>query len=355
VSSHRLVRKDHLVLIAVITVLVITSSSISTYGYFDITKVVYGQTDPDQTNSNTTNSVNLQDIPLEKVRVGDIDIAYKMFGKGDPIILIAGLGGKMDSWDPSLLNALSTNHTVIVFDNRGMGNTTAGSKPYTTPLAYMSQLANDTAGLLDALEIPKADVLGYSLGSMIAQQFTVTHPEMLNRLLLVAASCGGKESIPHPPEVTRLDSEMLNKSFNNVPITRQDQINTMYIANGPAWMQSHPNLVQGVPEQNISAIEMLGGMPPDTFKKFDDAVAAWKFTNWSGVCDKLTTVSSPTLIMSGTDDIPIPPANSLIIASKIPGAWLVHIKDAGHAIMDQYPAEVAEIVNTFLSTTGQSS
>jgi pimeloyl-ACP methyl ester carboxylesterase len=148
---------------------------------------------------------------------------------------------------------------------------------------------------------------------------------------------------------------LLNKSLNNVPITRQDQINAMYIANGPAWMQSHPNLVQGVPEQNISAIEMLGGMPPDTFKKFDDAVAAWKSTNWSGVCDKLTTVSSPTLIMSGTDDIPIPPANSLIIASKIPGAWLVHIKDAGHAIMDQYPAEVAEIVNTFLSTTGQSS
>ena len=61
------------------------------------------------------------------------------------------------------------------------------------------------------------------------------------------------------------------------------------------------------------------------------------------------------LIMSGTDDVPIPTANSLIIASKIPGAWLVHIKDAGHAIMDQYPAEVAEIVNTFLSTTSPNN
>ena len=73
----------------------------SHYGYFDITKVVYGQSDPNQTNSNTTNSVNMQDIPLKKVHVGDIDVAYKMFGKGDPIILFNGASDSMDAWDPS--------------------------------------------------------------------------------------------------------------------------------------------------------------------------------------------------------------------------------------------------------------
>jgi hypothetical protein len=154
VSSHRLVRKDHLVLIAVISTLVIASSSISNYGYFDITKVVYGQSDPDQMNSNTTNSVNMQDIPLEKVRVGDIDVAYKMFGKGDPILLFNGASDGMDAWDPSFPRIISSNHTVIAFDSRGLGNTTTGSKPYT-----YQQLANDSAGLLDALKIPKADVL----------------------------------------------------------------------------------------------------------------------------------------------------------------------------------------------------
>ena len=87
VSSHRPIRKYALVLIAVIFALIIASPSIRSLGYFDITKVVYGQSDPDQTNSNTTNSVNLQDIPLEKIHVGDIDVAYKMFGKGDPILL----------------------------------------------------------------------------------------------------------------------------------------------------------------------------------------------------------------------------------------------------------------------------
>ena len=179
-SSHRLVRKDHLVLIAVISTLVISSPSISNYGYFDITKVVYGQSDPDQMNSNTTNSVNMQDIPLEKVHVGDIDVGYKMFGKGDPIILFNGASDSMDAWDPSFLTGLSSNHTVIAFDQRGIGNTTVGSKPYT-----YQQLANDTAGLLDALKIPKADVMGYSLGGHIARHLQLVIQKRLTALYLL--------------------------------------------------------------------------------------------------------------------------------------------------------------------------
>ena len=82
------------------------------------------------------------------------------FGKGEPILLFNGASDGMDAWDPSFLTGLSSNHTVITFDQRGIGNTTTGSKPYT-----MLQLANDTAGMMDALKIPKADVMGYSLGS----------------------------------------------------------------------------------------------------------------------------------------------------------------------------------------------
>ena len=121
-----------------------------------------------ETNYNSTNSANIQDIPAKKVHVGDIDIAYKVFGKGDPIFLFNGASDGMNVWDPSLTKSLSSNHTVIVFDPRGIGNTTIGSKPYT-----YQQLANDTAGLMDALKIPKADVMGYSLGSYIAQQLTI--------------------------------------------------------------------------------------------------------------------------------------------------------------------------------------
>ena len=84
-SSHRPIRKYALALIAVIFALIIATPSIRSLGYFDVTKVVYGQSYPDQTNSNTTNLINTEDIPLEKVHVGDIDVAYKMFGQGNSI------------------------------------------------------------------------------------------------------------------------------------------------------------------------------------------------------------------------------------------------------------------------------
>jgi pimeloyl-ACP methyl ester carboxylesterase len=114
-------------------------------------------------------------------------IAYKVFGKGDPFLLVSGSGLVMDAWQPSILRDLSRNHTVIIFDNRGVGNTTIGTKPF-----LIQQLANDTAGLLGALKIQKADVLGFSMGSFVAQQLTVTYPEKVNRLILYGATCGGE-------------------------------------------------------------------------------------------------------------------------------------------------------------------
>jgi alpha-beta hydrolase superfamily lysophospholipase len=125
-------------------------------------------------------SLDIQNTPAKKVHVGDIDVAYKTFGKGDPILLIPGASDGLNRWDPTMIKTLSSNHTVIVFDSRGLGNTTTGSKPYT-----YQQLANDSADLLDALKIPKADVLGYSLGSYIAQQLAIMFPDKVNSLVLV--------------------------------------------------------------------------------------------------------------------------------------------------------------------------
>src|SRR5215831_7103898 len=333
------------ILITIVSLVIVIPSGVvlTTNNYLGTTTFVYGQLDQINSNNNITKSLlNTQSIPIKKVHVGDIDIAYKTFGKGEPFLLISGAGMKMDSWEPSILKNLSTNHTVIVFDNRGVGNTTTGTKPFS-----IQQLANDTAGLLDALKIQKADVLGYSLGSYVAQQLIVTHPEKVNRLLLVAASCGGKESIPPSPQVVKFFSEMTNKLTNNVAITPQDVRILMFASMGSAWMNSHPNFLQAVPE----AKDLIGDIPLNTYKQQLGVVHAWMSTNWSGVCDKLESVSSPTLIISGTDDNTVPSGNSLIIASKIPGAWLVHIKDAGHALMAQYPDKFNKVLQTFLSTT----
>ena len=295
--SHILVRKDHLILIAVISTLIIVNSSISNYGYFDITKVVYGQSGPDQMNSNTTNSVNIQDIPLEKVRVGDIDVAYKMFGKGNPILLFNGASDGMDAWDPSFLTGLSSNHTVIAFDQRGIANTTIGSKPYT-----YQQIADDAAGLLDALKIPKADVMGYSLGSNLAQQLTMTYPDKVNSLILVASSCGGKDHTPKPPEFIKLQSDVVNKSLSNIPLTAEDIKSLVSASLGSGWIKLHPESLEGF--ENITSLQQLKpGLPPEVANYQTNVGKHWEDNpNWSGACDELAKLAKPTLVITGTDD-----------------------------------------------------
>lgn len=139
----------------------------SSFGIMTI-HFAYGQATQVNSDKNNANLLNIQIIPAKKVHVGDINIAYKAFGKGDPFLLISGSGLVMDAWDTSILRDLSSNHTVIIFDNRGVGNTTAGNKPFS-----IVQFADDTAGLLNALKIQKADILAFSMGSFVAQELTL--------------------------------------------------------------------------------------------------------------------------------------------------------------------------------------
>jgi len=321
-------------------VLIIPTSIIATN-----TPLVYGQTN--QSITKNEGLLNIQDIPAKKVHVGDIDIAYKMLGKGDPVLLFNGASDGMDAWDPSFLEGLSSNHMVIAFDTRGIGNTTTGSKPYT-----YQQLANDSAGLLDALKIPKADVMGYSLGSYIAEQLAIMFPDKVNSLLLVASSCGGKDHTPKPPEFIKLQSDIVNKSLNNVSISHEEMKELVSASLGSGWIRLHPESLD-IPA-NITTLQQLKpGLPPEIANNQNNVGKHWEETpNWSGACDKLAKLAKPTLVITGTDDNMYQPhVNSLKIVEKIPGAWLVQIEDAGHAVMDQYPEEIAKILNTFLSST----
>src|SRR5215210_935673 len=294
--NHRFIRKDHLILIAAAPMLIIASSLIGIDGYFGTPKIVYSQSDQDQMNSNTTKSVNIQDIPLEKVRVGDIDVAYKMFGKGEPILLFNGASDGMDAWDPSFPAGLSSNHIVIVFDQRGIANTTAGSKPYT-----YQQLANDTAGLMDALKITKADVMGYSLGSYLAQQLTMVYPDKVNSLVLVASSCGGKDHTPKPPEFIKLQSEIVNKSLNNVSISQEEMKELVAASVGSGWIRLHPEVLD-IPTNITTMQQLKPGLPPEILNNQNNVGQEWVATNWSGACDELAKIAKPTLVITGTDD-----------------------------------------------------
>src|SRR6478735_636931 len=345
VYSNRHVKKNYIFIIAVLSTLIVSSSSISNYGYYNVANIVYGQANSGQANStNTTALVNIQDIPLKKVHVGDIDIAYKVFGKGDPIILHNGANDGMNAWDPALLSTLSSNHTVIVFDSRGIGNTTSGTEPYSIQL-----LGNDTAGLMEALKIQQANVLGYSMGTYITQQFAITHPDKVSSIILIAGTCGGKDGISPSDAFIQLLDGILNKSLNNMPLSQDEMKSLVNASEGSGWIKLHPESLN-LPE-NITFQQMKPGLSSEAMNNQYKGAKAWVSSDWNGACDDLAKIDKPMLVITGTDDNElVPHENSLVIASKVPGAWLVQIKDAGHAIMTQYPDKVANIVKTFLST-----
>lgn len=269
----------------------------------------------------TTNASSfLDNIETKKVKVGDIEMAYKIFGRGPIMLLIMGSGGTMNEWDPTLLRGLSSNHTIVLFDNRGFGDTSFGIKNFT-----ISQFANDTSGLIDAIGIKKpVDLLGISLGGFIAQELALSHPDKVDRLVIFASSCSGKIAVPPAP----------------VASTPIEQIKI--IAEGlfpQQWMKEHPNYISYIPIPKES-------VNPKSAQLQGQAVDSWK-----GTCDRVLNINKSTLVMVGSNDIVLPPANSVLLAEKIPGAWLVQIKGGGHGVMWQYPEKVIRILETFLSTT----
>ena len=176
-------------------------------------------------------------------------------------------------------------------------------------------------------------------------QFT----QKINSIILVAASCGGKDAIDQPPEFKKLQYELVNKTLNNVPISQEEMKSLVTASLGEGWIRLHPESLD-IPA-NMTFQQMKPGLPTDTMNNQNNVGHFWTATNWSGVCDKLAKIAKPTLVIAGTDDnLYVPHANALVIAGKIPGAWLVQFKDAGHAVMDQYPEEIGKILQTFLST-----
>jgi len=257
-----------------------------------------------------------------KVQVDDIEMAYKSTGKGYPLMMIMGFSGTMDLWDPQFVEELASKYRVIMFDNRGMGETTAGSKEFT-----IARFAEDTAGLMKALGIGKAHVLGWSMGGDVALEFVVRYQQMVEKLVVYAGDCGGTQRVM-TPEVTREIKEMANPS-----VPPEEAFKVLF---PEEWMKAHPDFYKSFPRPKETS-------SPENVERQGTAYLAW-----TGVFDQLPEVTSPTLIATGTEDISTPTENAMILTERIPGSWLVRYKGAGHGLMYQYPEEFAKTVLNFL-------
>src|SRR5215213_4805717 len=272
----------------------------------------------------------------EHIQVEDINIAYKQFGQGKPILFISGTSQTKDVWDLTLLSQLAaTNHTVIVFDNRGMGETTVGTKPFS-----IEQFANDTAGLLDALQIEKADVFGASLGSFIAQELTLNYPEKVDRLILHATYCGGNEAVYASGQAFESIMTLSSPQILRNMTSEQQAMILAQIMFPPQWLEEHPEI--------LNSVIQLAPVRSATLEIIQQQGLA--SGTWKGSCDRLANITQPTLLIVGDQDLLIPAANSIMMSQRILNSQLVIIEGTGHGAMLQVPNEFTAYIQSFLQT-----
>jgi pimeloyl-ACP methyl ester carboxylesterase len=266
-------------------------------------------------------------VPEQDMKTADVNgitLAYQEIGSGHTLILINGFASPMDTWNPPVLSRLARYFRVIIFDNRGTGYSSAPDIPFTIPL-----FAADTVALMDALGISRAYVLGLSMGASIAQELVLTCPEYVERLVLVAGTCGGDEMVP-------MDKAAWERLSDK---TGTDIANRMFSVLFPEdWLASHDPW-QYCPEVN----EITTG---ENAARQADALASWE-----GSYDRLPEIRCPVLVVTGTKDVVIPPENAAVLADRIPGARLTRIPGAGHGLQYQCPEEFARKITEFLTAT----
>ncbi len=264
----------------------------------------------------------MREVEWRKVRVGDIDIAYRTIGDGPPLFLIPGFMATMELWDGRFVRNLAAEYQVVLFDNRGMGKTTSGRGAWS-----IDRFANDTAGLIETLGYEKAHVLGWSLGGDVALSLAVNHAERVDRLVSYAGDCGGRHKVP-PPRYRRVLQE-----FSGVHSPTKWALALLF---PPTWMLEHPDCWQSVPL-------LFGRVPLASILRQNRA-----YEDWEGVYDALPRLQLPVLAVTGALDSSTPPGNADILAQRIPGSRLVRFAGGGHGLMYQDPLALAMTIKEFL-------
>ena len=264
-------------------------------------------------NLDTASSIGA--LTYSTVSVDDAQIAYRIYGKGEPLLMVMGFAGTMDLWDVEFIRELAKSNQVILFDNRGMGASSAGTQPIS-----ITRMADDSAGLLDALGYKKANVLGWSMGGLIAQELALNHSEKVRKLILMGTTCDNGPVVKTTQELMKMDTNTLLSHF--FP---------------KAWLKVHPDAISKLPHpENPQDIEIIKAQ-------------AAAMMNWQGTCSRLGSLNKDTLIISGMDDDILPEPLSVQLADKVHGAWLVRFKNATHWLMYQAPVSLAQTISTFIS------
>ena len=265
-------------------------------------------------------------MPQTACRTG-VTLNYEISGEGDPLLLIMGTSGAIGLWG-ELVARLSERYRVIAFDNRGLGGSERGEGPIS-----VASLAEDASALLEALDVPRAHVLGWSLGSAVAQELALAHPEQVASIIMYATwgRCDGfQRSVI---------------SALRLPYAVRDMATAMTVAGIAFSPQAldNPDL-----EQMMAA--MLPAFPQNE-EQMQVTVEQWDADLAHDTLDRLRDITAPTLVLVGEQDLLTPTWQSKAVADVIAGARyeLVTGPGSSHGMHLERPDDVVRLVNNFLA------
>lgn len=314
---------------------------------------------------------------MSKAKINDINMYYDVQGDGFPLVMVMGFLGNANCWDPRMMPVLSDKFKVITFDNRGAGRTDVSDKEFSVRL-----FAEDTVGLMDVLNVPKAHVLGISMGGMIAQELALNYPERVEKLILASTFCGGPHSILiDTADLNRVSNvlekldrprlrELAEKVGGKLTITSEYQESRSVplpatavrvlvdiiedLVEKGSWDEQTvrkllPNLwteefLQTNPEMAEIAVGLILEAPTQIEGLLNQQKAIMEFD----ACERLPQVKAQTLVLAGKRDVFIPPENAQILADGIPRSKLVYLENSGHMFIEEAD-EVTKIILEFLS------
>jgi 3-oxoadipate enol-lactonase len=255
-------------------------------------------------------------------KAGEIELSYERAGDGPPLLLIMGMSGTKHHWGEQVLDELRRDFDTIVYDHRDAGDSTKTREPFT-----IAQLAEDAAGLLRALDIDSAHIMGISMGGMIAQELALANPELVRALTLGCTYCGGEGSKLTSEEVLRKIMEGMSSGDRERAIRTGWEVNVSprFAADEQAYAKFLQNgLRYGVPIPVIME-QMRAITAHDTSAR-------------------LPGLQPPTLVVHGTLDQMLPVENGHMIAGLIPDSRLEILDGIGHMFFLEEPQRSAELV-----------
>jgi len=261
-----------------------------------------------------------------------VDYAYRDTGGGAvPLVLLQHFRGNLDNWDPALIDDLTSNRRVVTFDNAGVGGST-GTTPDT-----VEQMARDALAFLAAMKFSQADLLGFSIGSFVAQQIALVRPAIVRRLILASsAPKGAADMHGWAPDVI---------GAIGTPKTSPEEYLDVFFAKSASSQQAGKEALGRMYARTLDRDQATTWA---TREAQYDAVCAWGIPDHA-LLQRLSGIDLPVFVANGDSDPMILPRFSYLLAGLIPRAGVKIYPDAAHGFLFQHHADFAADVEAFLA------